>query len=122
MTEENKPDYLEQLTKRFNATNLLTAVLKTVGPVSIEKSELDNIMNYHKPEDLQDFNAIDTYMDTYMDYIKERGGYAQIDYDFINKVFTFTLMSKEEAEERRGIGNDIGYVCLRSRWNDYAHS
>jgi hypothetical protein len=120
MTEE--PSQLEQLVKRFNATNLLTAVLRSVGPVSIQKEELDKIMNYHKPEDLQDFNAIDTYMDTYMDYIKERGGYAQIDYDFDNQIFTFNLMSKEEAEARSGIGNDIGYVCLRSRWNDYAHS
>ena len=120
MTEE--PTQLETLVKRFNASNLLSAVLKTVGPVSISKTELDKITNYHKPEDLQDFNAIDTYMETYMDYIKETGGYAQIDYDFHNQVFTFNLMSKEEAESKAGVGNDIGYVCLRSRWNDYAHS
>ena len=93
MTEE--PPSLEVLVKRFNASNLLTAVLKSVGPVSITKEELDKITNYHKPEDLQDFNAIDTYMDTYMDYIKESGGYAQIDYDSQEKVFTFNLMSRE---------------------------
>jgi hypothetical protein len=120
MTQE--PPSLEVLVKRFNASNLLTAVLKSVGPVSITKEELDKITNYHKPEDLQDFNAIDTYMDTYMDYIKESGGYAQIDYDSQEKVFTFNLMSREEAEALVGVGNSIGYVCLRSRWNDYAHS
>jgi hypothetical protein len=118
----SSPNDLEQLVKRFNASNLLAAILKTVGPVSIEKSELDKIMQYGKPEDLQDFTAIDTYMDTYMDYIKESGGYAQMDYDSSSQVFTFTLMSKEEADSNIGKGNDIGYVCIRSRWNDYAHS
>lgn len=117
-----EPPSLEVLTKRFNASNLLTAILKTVGPVSISKDELDKITNYQKPEDLQDFDALDTYLDTYTDYIKDSGGYAQIDYDSQSKTFTFNLMSREEAESHTGVGNSIGYVCLRSRWNDYAHS
>lgn len=118
MTENN----LENITKRLNASNMLTAVLKTTGPVEIKKEELEKILKYQKPEDLQDFTAIDTYMETYMDYIKESGGYVQLDFNEKNQSFIFTLMSKENAEKMIGKEKSIGYVCVRSRWNDYAHS
>jgi transcription antitermination factor NusG len=113
---------IETIVKRLNASNMLTAVLKATGPVEIRKSELENILKYQKPEDLQDFTAIDTYMDSYMDYIKENGGYVQLNFDSEKDLFTFTLMSKGEAESKMSENESIGYVCVRSRWNDYAHS
>lgn len=113
---------IETITKRLNASNMLTAVLKATGPVNVSRSELENILKYQKPEDLQDFSAIDTYMETYMDYIKENGGYVQLKFDSKSDEFTFTLMSREDADDKMSEPDSIGYVCVRSRWNDYAHS
>jgi hypothetical protein len=115
-------DTIEEITKRLNASNMLTAVLKATGPVEIKMSELEKILKYQKPEDLQNFSAIDTYLDTFTDYIKESGGYVQLDFNNETQSFIFTLMSKEKAEELQGQNDSIGYVCVRSRWNDYAHS
>ena len=118
MTDNN----IETIVKRLNASNMLTAVLKATGPIEIRRAELEGILKYQKPEDLQDFTAIDTYMETYMDYIKENGGYVQLNFDSAKDLFTFKLMSKDEAESTLSEDGNIGYVCVRSRWNDYAHS
>jgi hypothetical protein len=119
MVEE--PNILQQVMARLNASNMLTAVLKTVGPVEIPISELGNILKYQKPEDLIDLDAESTYVDTFMDYIKENGGYVNV--TIVDGVkFKLKLVSKEEAEKTLGQTDDMGYVCTRARWNQYAHS
>ena len=76
MTEEM--NLLQQIMSRLNASNMLTAVLKTAGPIEIPLSELQGILKYQKPEDLVDLNAESTYVETFMDYIKEKGGYVNV--------------------------------------------
>lgn len=119
MVEE--PNILQQVMSRLNASNMLVAVLKTVGPVEIPISELGKILKYQKPEDLVDLDAESTYVDSFTDYIKENGGYVNVTLvDGVN--FKFKLVSKDEGEKALGQIDDMGYVCTRSRWNQYAHS
>ena len=119
MVEE--PNILQQVMSRLNASNMLVAVLKTVGPVEIPISELGKILKYQQPEDLVDLDAESTYVDSFTDYIKENGGYVNVTLvDGVN--FKFKLVSKDEGEKALGQIDDMGYVCTRSRWNQYAHS
>jgi len=112
---------LQQVMGRLNASNMLVAVLKTVGSVEIPISELGKILKYQKPEDLIDLDAESTYVDSFTDYIKENGGYVNVTLvDGVN--FKFKLVSKDEGESTCGQPLDMGYVCTRSRWNHYAHS
>jgi hypothetical protein len=119
MTEEM--NLLQQIMGRLNASNMLTAVLKTAGPIEIPLSELQGILKYQKPEDLVDLNAESTYVETFMDYIKENGGYVNVTIVDGDK-FKLQLVSKEEGERTLGQIGDMGYVCTRARWNQYAHS
>ena len=119
MTEEK--NLLRQVMERLNASNMLTAVLKTAGPVTIPLSELEGILKYQKPEDLINLDAESTYVDTFMDYIKENGGYVNVTIVDGDK-FKLQLVSKEEGEKTLGQPDDMGYVCTRARWNQYAHS
>jgi hypothetical protein len=84
-------------------------------------AELEGILKYQKPEDLMDLNAESTYVDTFMDYIKENGGYVNVTIVDGDK-FKLQLVSKEEGERTLGQIGDMGYVCTRARWNQYAHS
>ena len=119
MTEEM--NLLQQIMGRLNASNMLTAVLKTAGPIEVPLSELQGILKYQKPEDLVDLNAESTYVETFMDYIKENGGYVNVTIVDGDK-FKLQLVSKEEGERTLGQIGDMGYVCTRARWNQYAHS
>ena len=119
MTEEK--NILQQVMGRLNASNMLTAILKTAGPIEIPISELQGILKYKKPEDIMDLNAESTYADTFMDYIKENGGYVNVTIVDGDK-FKLQLVSKEEGERTLGQIGDLGYVCTRARWNDHAHS
>jgi hypothetical protein len=56
-----------------------------------------------------------------MDYIKENGGYVNVTIVDGDK-FKLQLVSKEEGERTLGQIGDMGYVCTRARWNQYAHS
>jgi hypothetical protein len=119
MTEEQ--NILQQVMSRLNSSNMLTAILKIAGPVEIPISELEGILKYKKPEHLMDLNAESTYADTFMDYIKENGGYVNVTIVDGDK-FKLQLISREEGERTLGQIGDMGYVCTRARWNDDAHS
>jgi hypothetical protein len=101
---------------------MLTAILYTLGSIEIERKELENILKYNKPDHLMDLNVDDTYSEDFMDYIKSRGGYASLKYDDQTEKIKFTLMSREDAEKEMQAGKSLGFVCVRSFWNDYAHS
>jgi len=113
---------LADIKSRLNASNMLTAILYSLGSVEIKREEIDKILDYQKPEHLKDLSVDETYKDTFMDYIKHRGGYASLQYDEKSDNIKFTLMSREEAEQEMENGNSLGFVCVRSYWNDYAHS
>ena len=113
---------LADIKSRLNSSNMLTAILYTLGSIEVKREELENILNYQKPEHLIDLNVDATYKEDFMDYIKYRGGYASLEYDEVSETIKFTLMSRENAEERMKEGKSLGFVCVRSYWNDYAHS
>jgi len=113
---------LADIKSRLNASNMLTAILYSLGSVEVKREELDKILDYQKPEHLMDLSVDETYKDTFMDYIKHRGGYASLQYDDSSDKMKFTLMSREEAEQEMKDGKSLGFVCVRSYWNDYAHS
>jgi hypothetical protein len=113
---------LADIKSRLNASNMLTAILYSLGSVEVKVDELDKILDYQKPEHLKDLSVDETYKETFMDYIKHRGGYASLQYDENSRSIKFTLMSREEAEQEMEDGKSLGFVCVRSYWNDYAHS
>jgi len=115
-------DIIADIKSRLNASNMLTAILYSLGTIEIKKDELENILNYQKPEHLMDLNVDATYKEDFMDYIKYRGGYASLSYDQDSQTISFTLMSREDAEKEMEEKKSIGFVCVRSYWNDYAHS
>jgi hypothetical protein len=117
-----KGNSLADIKSRLNSSNMLTAILYTLGSIEVKREELENILNYQKPEHLMDLNVDATYKEDFMDYIKYRGGYASLEYDEASETIKFTLMSRENAEERMKEGKSLGFVCVRSYWNDYAHS
>ena len=113
---------LADIKSRLNASNMLTAILYTLGSIEIKTDELENILKYNKPDHLMDLNVDDTYNDSFMDYIKSRGGYASLQHNEDSQTIKFTLMSREDAEKEMQEGKSLGFVCVRSFWNDYAHS
>jgi hypothetical protein len=117
-----KSKSLADIKSRLNSSNMLTAILYTLGSIEVKKEELEKILDYQKPEHLMDLNVDATYKEDFMDYIKYRGGYASLEYDENSQTIRFTLMSRENAEERMKEGKSLGFVCVRSYWNDYAHS
>lgn len=118
MTEKSLAD----IKSRLNASNMLTAILYSLGSVDVKREELEKILDYQKPEHLMDLSVDETYKETFMDYIKYRGGYASLQYDDNSNKIKFTLMSREDAEQEMKDGKSLGFVCVRSYWNDYAHS
>jgi hypothetical protein len=115
-------DVLSDIKSRLNGSNMLTAVLHTLKSVEIKKEELEKILEFNKPDHMMDLNVDDTYSENFMDYIKFRGGYVSLAYDNDSEVIKFTLMSREDAEKEMLDGKSMGFVCVRSFWNDYAHS
>lgn len=113
---------IADIKSRLNSSNMLTAILHTLGSVEVKQEELQKILNYQKPEHLMNLNVDATYKEDFMDYIKYRGGYASLVYDEKLQTIKFTLMSREDAEKELKNNKSIGFVCVRSYWNDYAHS
>ena len=115
-------DVLADIKSRLNGSNMLTAVLHTLGSIDIDREELEEILKFNKPDHMMDLNVDDTYSEGFMDYIKHRGGYVSLGYDHESDKIKFTLMSREDAEKEMLDGKSMGFVCVRSFWNDYAHS
>jgi hypothetical protein len=113
---------LSEIKTRLNSSNMLTAILYTLGSIEVKKEELEKILDYQKPEHLMNLSVDETYKDSFMDYIKHRGGYASLQYNEDSDSIRFTLMSREDAEEEMKNNRSMGFVCVRSYWNDYAHS